>query len=169
MPTLSVDGLDFEFEDTWTVGKFDDWTFYRKQFSRMWNGIKSIDLLAYDPHARTLWLIEVKDYRSHPRTKVISLADEVAHKVFDTFAALLPAAANATVAEEKKLARESLASKRIRVVLHLEQPAKTSTLRPRAIDPANVRQELKRLLKPIDPHVLVAESRQLGSLAWTVG
>ncbi len=168
MPTLEVDGLGFVFPEDWIASKYDDWTFYRRQFSRMWNGIKSVDLLAVDPQSKTAWIIEVKDYRLQPRTKPTGLAAEVAGKVFDTLAALLPAAVGAADATEKAMAKSCLRGKRLRVVLHLEQPAKHSALRPRAIDPANVRQELRRLLKPVDPHVLVAEKGTMGALPWTV-
>lgn len=34
--------------------------------------------------ANTLWLIEVKDYRQHHRTKTIPLIDELAAKLQDT-------------------------------------------------------------------------------------
>lgn len=167
MARFDVEGLDFDFSDGWHVGKFDDWVFYRKQFSRMWNGIKSIDLLAICP-AKTAWFIEVKDYRAHPRTKPTELADEVAQKVFDTLAALLPAKLHATEAEEKDLAHAVLKARKIRVVLHLEQPVKQSKLRPRAINPADVKQKLRQILKPIDAHPFVAEKAAMGSLEWTV-
>jgi hypothetical protein len=82
MQRLLVDGINFDFPDDWHVSKYDDWSFYRKRFTRMWRGIKSLDLLAIGPE-QTAWLIEVKDYRVHQRTKPIDIANEVAHKVFD--------------------------------------------------------------------------------------
>ena len=42
------------------------------------------------------------------------------------------------------------------------------TLFPRAIDPANVRQRLKQLIKAIDPHPLVIEMGRMNGVAWTV-
>ncbi|WP_437826262.1 hypothetical protein [Sorangium sp. So ce1153] len=167
MPTVAVDGLDFDFPSTWRASKYDDWQFYRKQFSAMRDGIKSVDLLAVDPD-RTAWLIEVKDYRAHERTKPSELDDEVARKVFDTLAAMLPAKINASDAEEAKMATAVLGARKLRVVLHLEQPRKHSTLRPRAINPADVQQALRRLLKPIDAHPVVAETGRMGSLGWRV-
>lgn len=119
--------------------------------------------------AKTAWFIEAKDYRIHQRTKPAELADEVAQKVFDTLAALLPAKLHATEAEEQALAQAVLKARKIRVVLHLEQPVKHSKLRPRAINPADVKQKLRQLLKPIDPHPFVAEKAAMGSLQWTVG
>lgn len=167
MTTIHVDGLNFHFPKKWVASKYDEWSFYRNQFFKMWNGIKSLDLLAFDPE-KTGWLIEVKDYRQHQRTKVIDLADEVAQKVFDTLAALPPARLNATDAVEQKMAEKMLAAKKYRIVLHLEQPLKHSKLRPRAINPADVQQKLKQLLKPIDAHPFVAEIAAMGTLEWTV-
>jgi len=120
-----------------------------------------------DP-AKNTWFIEVKDYRAHHRTKPSSVGDEVAHKVFDTLAALLPARVNGDVAAETNLAALALTATKLRVVLHLEQPAQHSRLFPRAIDPANVLLELRRLLKPIDAHPIIAEIRNMGALAWRV-
>jgi hypothetical protein len=167
MQQFLVDGINFEFPDDWHVSKYDEWSFYRNSFTRMWSGIKSLDLLAIGP-GKTVWLIEVKDYRVHQRTKPIDIADEVAHKVFDTLAALLPAKVNADDATEKSIAHEISKVTRFRVILHLEQPAKRSKLFPRAIDPANVRQKLCQLLKPIDAHPVVAESTRMGTLEWRV-
>jgi hypothetical protein len=167
MPTLLVDGLSFDFPASWEASKYDDWSVYRHQFSRMWNGIKAVDLLAVDPD-KTAWFIEVKDYRMHPRTKPSELSNEVAHKVFDTLAAMLPAKVNAYDVEEMRLATAVLGAKKLRVVLHLEQPAKHSALRPRGINPLDVQQALRLVLKPIDAHPFVAETSQMGSLVWSV-
>ena len=134
MPTLQVEDLAFAFPDLWETSKYDDWSFYRNQFARMWSGIKALDLLAVDPD-QTVWLIEVKDYRKHARTKLSDLGDEVARKVFDTLAAMLPAKLCANDSHELQMAKAVLGAKRLRVVLHLEQPSKHSTLRPRAINP----------------------------------
>ncbi|MEO5338378.1 MAG: hypothetical protein H7841_16035 [Magnetospirillum sp. WYHS-4] len=92
---FKVDGLMFSFDGDWHVGKYDEWSFYGSQFSRMRNGIKAVDLLAVSPDG-TAFFIEVKDYRRHRRTKPSDIGDEVAQKVFDTLAALLPAWVNGT-------------------------------------------------------------------------
>ena len=167
MPTLDVDGLAFNFPAAWQVSKYDEWAFYRNQSSKMWNGIKSLDALALDPQG-TAWLIEVKDYRVHQRTKPSELGGEVAHKVFDTLAALLPAKIYASDPQEKEMAKAIVGANKLRVILHLEQPVKSSTLRPRAISPADVQQKLRQLLKPVDAHPFVAEMNRMGSLAWSV-
>lgn len=92
------DTLVFIFPDDWKIAKCDGWVFYRKQFCRVRNdpkyGMTCVDLLALDPK-KTLWLIEVKDYRQHRRTKEIPLWNEIRNKVVDTLSMLLPAACNA--------------------------------------------------------------------------
>jgi len=168
MQRHNVDGLNFDFPDDWQVSKYDDWSFYRKRFARMWNGIKSLDLLAIDTD-KTTWLIEVKDYRTNSRTKPSDLGEEVAHKVFDTLSAIIPAKINATHSDEKQFARAVSASRKLRVVLHLEQPEKHSKLRPRAINPADVQQKMRQFLKPVDAHPLVVDMKSMRGLEWHVG
>ena len=166
MTNIEVDGLTFTFPDSWKVSKYDDWAFYRNQFSKIRNGIKAVDLLAIEN--QVTWLIEVKDYRTSRREKTVDLCEEVAQKVFCTLAAMLPAKVNASVTEERDFAGEVMKATKLRVVLHLEQPLKHSTLFPRAFNPANVQLELRRLIKSIDPHPKVVESTQMQGLAWTV-
>ena len=167
MSRHDVDGLSFDFPDDWQAGRYDDWSFYRNQFARMWNGIKAIDLLAVDPQ-RTAWLIEVKDYRIHQRTKPSELAEEMARKVFDTLAAILPAKLHAPDRQEQSLAKAVAGARAMRVVLHLEQPAKQSKLRPVAINPADVKQKIRQLLKPIDAHPMVVDMTAMDLLGWSV-
>jgi hypothetical protein len=93
------------------------------------------------------------------------MADEIALKVRDSLAA---AAANANDNMERESAVFALACRRFRVVLHLEQPKKRSKLFPRAIDPADVFQRLKQLIKAIDPHPLVVEMGRLHGVPWSV-
>jgi hypothetical protein len=167
VPVITEDKLTFKFPSTWKAIKYDDWSFYLNQFQKVCGGAKAVDILAIAPD-KCLWAIEVKDYRQHIRTKVVELADEVACKARDTLAGLFAAHVNANDVDEKRFAGEALASGRIRVVLHLEQPSKQSKLFPRAIDPANVKQKLKGLLKAIDPHPDVLEMGRMGTVAWKV-
>ncbi len=81
---------------------------------------------------------------------------------------MVAAKANANDPGEKAMAKAALRCPRLRVVLHLEQPAQHSKLFPRAIDPANVLQRLKQLIKPIDPHPLVLEMSRMNGVAWSV-
>ncbi|EGV20694.1 hypothetical protein [Thiocapsa marina] len=168
MQRLEIDGLTFDFPDGWRVGRYDNWRFYRNHFGKMWHGIKALDALAVETESsRTAWLIEVKDYRSHDRTKPSALSEEVARKLFDTLSAILPAKLNAAEPDEKRLAQAVCGARRLRVILHLEQPTKRSRLRPHAINPADVQQQLRRLIKPIDAHPRVV-SRQTAGLPWQV-
>ena len=167
MPSITEGALTFHFPDGWQATKFDTWSFYRNQFQRVCGGTKAIDILAIDSDSR-LWAIEVKDYREHPRAKTIDLADEVARKVCDSLAALVAASVNANDTDEKELSRAALACNRIRVVLHLEQPKHHSKLFPRVYNLANVTQNLKQLIKAIDPHPRVMETGSLGNPGWSV-
>lgn len=164
---LEVDGLTFEFPAGWQASRYDQWSFYLRRWSRMRNDIKAVDLLIVAPDG-TVWFVEAKDYRRHARTMPLDLVEEVARKVFDTLAALLPAAVNGDDSSEKKLASAVLRAKKVRVVLHLEQPTKHSKLFPRAFDPANVQQRLRQGLKAIDAHPVVAEKVRMRGLPWTV-
>lgn len=167
MPSITEGQLTFQFPDHWKVSKFDDWSFHRNQFQNVCGGAKAVDLLAVEARI-CFWHIEVKDYRLHRRTKTIDLADEVAFKVRDSLAALVAARANANDRAERDLANAALRCRSLRVALHLEQPATQSKLFPRAINPAAVQQRLKQLIKAIDPHPLVLETRRLGGAAWSV-
>lgn len=168
MPPIEVGRLKFDFPAGWRAAKVDDWSFYRNQFIRISDGTKAIDLLAIDAAGGCAWNIEVKDYRKHRRTKAIDIAEEVADKVRCSLAAIYATAVNANDSIEKSVARAALKCVRLRVVLHLEQPAKHSTLFPRAIKPEDVTQRLRQLVKAIDPHPLVVELNQTGGVAWTV-
>jgi hypothetical protein len=163
--TIDVDGLTFEFPDDWLVTRYDEWAFYRNQFAACGRGNKGVDLLALEPRTMTLWLLEVKDYRRHRREKDIPLWDEVALKARDTLAGLVAAGING-VDDERTTARRVLQAQKMRVVCHLEQPEKPSKLFPRPFNPADVRQKLRQLLKPIDAHVLVVDAQNLRTLPW---
>lgn len=165
MPAIDVDGITFTFPSDWVFSKYDEWTCY-KAYASARSGTKAVDLLAIDPD-RTAWLIEVKDYRAHRRTKPTELSDEVAQKVHDTLAAVLAARTNASVVDEKQMARKVATAKRLRVVLHLEQPAKHSKLFPRVINPATLKLKLRTLLKPVDAHPAVVEMADLRGVGWT--
>jgi hypothetical protein len=151
MKTISEGDLVFHFPENWEASKYDDWAYYRKQFQKTADS-KAVDILAFDPRARgTLWMIEIKDYRQHPRTKNISLWDEVTQKVRDTLAGLLAASIRACH-DEIRFAKQCCRAQNVRVVLHLEQPVKTSKLFPRTFNPADLQLKLKSLIKAVDAH-----------------
>lgn len=166
MSALDIDGINFDFPDDWRASKYDEWQFYRR-YSKSRPGIKAVDLVIVDPD-RTAWLVEVKDYRRHRRTKVIDLAEEIALKVHDTLAGLVSAQFNANNSDERTLSKLLVRARNLRIVLHLEQPAKHSKLFPRAIDATKVQQKLRILVKPIDPRALVVESANMRGVAWIV-
>lgn len=170
MQKIDEGKLSFLFPDNTLVGKYDDWSFYRNQFNSAFGGTKAIDLIHVDGSNQT-WFIEIKDYRSHRRTKVVEMGNEIAFKVRDTLAGLIAAKCYANDSDEKNIAHKVLKTNRIRVVLHLEQPQTSSKLFPRAVDPSNLLLKLKQLLKPVDAHPRVVDKKNLddwGDMNWTV-
>ena len=168
MIAITEGRLRFAFPAGWTAAKFDSWSYYRNGFQSVCGGSKAVDIVAIEPHSACLWQIEVKDYRRHARTKAVGLAEEVVEKARDTLAALAAARFNANDAGEKTMADAALRCRRLRLVLHLEQPARHSKLFPRAINPAAIQMRLRQLAKPIDPHPQVYETMQMQGCPWTV-
>ena len=167
MTEIQEGDLKFRFPDHCMVGKYDEWSFYRNQFNSIAGGSKAVDILCVSDDVA--WLIEIKDYRRHPRTKLIDIVDELARKVRDTLAGLAAASANASNHEEQALARRALQKRRWRVVLHLEQPTTPSRLWPRPFDPANVWSKVRKKVKAIGAHpkVLYMETKR-PNVPWTV-
>jgi hypothetical protein len=167
--TIIEKKLRFTFPADCLVTKYDEWSYYRKQYQRTCDSSKAVDMVCITPHPQTLWLVEVKDYRIYRRTKVIDLGDEVAFKVRDTLAGLFAARVNANDDAERQFAGRAAQTEKIRIVLHLEQPLKHSKLFPRAIHPANIVQKLKQRLKAVDPHPKLVDHRTMTpDIIWTV-
>lgn len=190
MPGIIVERLKFEFPNNWEAEKVDDWSFSRKQFQTLGQGVrlacggckkqlrcaecdaqfvtgnKVVDIVAL--RGSVAWLIEVKDYRRNPREKSIQLSDEVAIKVRDSLALLVAAAANANDAGQKTFARRAVGCESLRVILHLEQIDKPSKLFPRDFRPRDVEGKIRRLVKCIDPHAVVADTNDMRRLEWSV-
>ena len=156
---IQEDRLTLTFPPGALASKYDEWSHYRNQFNSAFGGTKAVDCVY--AAADTAWLIELKDYRIHPRTKAIDLPLEVATKVRDTLAGLVSAGLNANDADERHMAKTLLQKPKFRVVFHLEVPAKQSRLRPSSIDPIAVQQKLKQLIRSIDPHPVVVNQRAL--------
>jgi hypothetical protein len=132
MPRLSEGKLACDFPQGWTVSQYDQWAFYRNQFQNCCAGNKGMDFLGFDPQDATLWLVELKDFRRYARTKGISLWEEVAIKTRDTLAGLF--AANVEIGHhDHAFARLSVTARKLRVVLHLEQPTAHSKLFPESM------------------------------------
>lgn len=168
MPSITEGNLTFDFAAGWEVSKLDAWSYYRNQFQSTCNGTKAVDILALVPDLGCMWCIEIKDYRRQRRTKTLHVAEEAAYKVRDSLALLAAARARANDAGEKGTAGRALQARDIRIVLHLEQPAKSSKLFPRTIDLANVQQRLRQLVRAIDPHARACEMSRMTGCAWTV-
>lgn len=166
MPSLTEGKLRFDFPEGWEVTPYDNWAFYKNQFKDCCGGNKAVDFLAYDPKQDQLWLIEVKDYRRHPRTKSIHVWDEMAKKARDTLAGLVAAKANASD-PDKPWATVALKKTKLRFVLHIEQPTQHSKLFPRALDPAKLQEKIRQLIKPIDAHPMVTELNKMAKVQWS--
>jgi hypothetical protein len=166
-PVLIEGALTFTFPPQSTASKYDDWAHYRNQFQTTCGGSKAVDMVYTD--GQMTWIIEVKDFRQHQRVKQIDLSDEIALKVRDTLAGLVSAKFHANDPDEKRCATAILRSKKIRVVCHIEQPAKHSRLFPRAIEPDNLALKLRTLIKAIDPHPAVVDRHSLhADMPWNV-
>lgn len=164
---IKEDRLTLTFPPGAQASKYDEWSHYRNQFNSAFGGTKAVDCVY--AAADTAWLIELKDYRIHPRTKAIDLPLEVAIKVRDTLAGLVSAGINANDVDERRMARTLLQKPKFRVVLHLEVPAKHSRLRPTPIDRVAVQQKLKQLIRSVDPHPVVVNQRSLKpEMDWVV-
>lgn len=127
-----------------------------------------MDFIGWEPNERTLWLLEVKDYTTNRREKSLNIDDEIATKVRDTLAFLLGASAMAAPdsAKTDAFATSCLPPKKIRVVLHLEQPCKPSKLFPRIKNIADMTQLLRRKLRCIDAHPKVVSLIHPATLPW---
>ena len=168
MTTITEGALTFSFPAGCQASKYDDWSFYSNQFQPVANGCKAIDILCVEGNVS--WLIEVKDYRWHPRTKAIDIAGELATKVRDTLAGLASAAKGANEADERQYAHQSLAKRQWRVVLHLEQSTTSRRLRPKPIDTATLLLKLRtKKLKAVDAHPVICDRNNLPHvIPWTV-
>lgn len=166
--------LTFKFPDDWPVCRPGGTSFYRRHFQSFCGGSREIDFLAYQPEAKTLWCIEVKDYRANPRTKQKDLADEVAEKIRDVMA-MLPLGGirdNAVSEPGQMQVREFWRCMRkmivIRVILHCEIQASPSKLFPEVKDVANLQTKISQKLRCVDPHALFTSCRRAHSLPWIV-
>ena len=169
MTEIAEGDLTFTFPDHCSAGKYDEWSFYRNQFRSVAGGSKGVDMLCVSDD--TAWLIEIKDYRQHPRANPLDIDDELAAKVRDTLAGLAAASANANCREERTLARRAVQRRRWRVVFHLEQPSVRSRLRPRPFDVANVQMKFRRKVKAIDARALILDrddANHRDGIPWTV-
>lgn len=167
MTTICEGNLEHRFPADWTASKYDEWPYYRNHFERGFGGCKAVDFVAQDPQDR-LWLVELKDYRVYPRTKPSEIAAEVAVKVRDSLAGIFAAAKWHSDHLRAQDARRHLGAKKIRVVLHLEQPQRDSKMFPQVGELSKIQQQLKQLVKSVDPHPLVINLRSPQGLPWSM-
>lgn len=163
MTDIQEGGLRFSFANHCEAAKYDNWDFYRQQFQSVAGGSRAVDILCVAQDVS--WLIEIKDYRQHQRSKPSNLGDEVATKVRDTLAGLTAASANAIDKSEQGLAERALTKRKWRVALHLEQQSRHLQV----VSPANVLKKLRMTLKAIDTQPIVVSLRKPNSdTPWTV-
>ena len=147
--------LTFSFQSDCQASKYDEWSFYRKQFQSVAGGSKGIDILCVDRD--TSWLIEIKDYREYYRSKTTDISNEIANKVRDTLAGLAAAAKMANDANQRELAQKALATSRWKVVLHLEQSAEHRLRQKEPIDRKRLLFKLQTELKAIDARPIICD------------
>lgn len=151
--TLVEGGFTFHFVDVEFAEKYDNWKHYRNKYNSACGSSKAVDFLVLKNDQ--IWLIEVKDFRAHTRTKQIDLCDEICLKVRDTMAGIVSANFLAQDQEEKNASRKALTRKKLRVALFLEQPEKPTKLHPKSVDLANLKMKLRQSLKFADPHPIL--------------
>jgi len=173
MTDITEGALTFRFTDGCQASQYDNWSFYKNQFQSVTSDpTKAVDILCVK--GNTSWLIEIKDYRQHPRKKLIDIADEMAIKVRDTLAGLAAPAKVANDVDQQNLARRALKTSRWRVVLHLEQSTTAQKIERNFINVANLFHKKfkskKRLLKATDAHPILCDQHtiQHHDIPWTV-
>lgn len=149
--TVNIDGMTLTMPDGWWVWKYDDSVFHRNQFQGFADGSKAVDAVAWGADG-ALWLIELKDYRQHRRTKPSSVFSEMASKVRSTLAGLSVARLRANDSTEKTRAQQTLNCTQIRIALQVAQSVKPSRLFPQVLDPMDALLQLKRAVGVVDPH-----------------
>lgn len=164
---MEVDGIRFVFPAHWQVCKWDDEAFHRR-FQRVGGGSKACDIVALPPDGNEVWLIEVKDYRNHRRTKSADLFDEVGCKVRDTLAALWAAQRNAATDAERDMAQRARRRHTVRVAFHYEPFRSASRLAPKPKKQvADALDKLRQKVHAIDPHAVIVRTGAMAGVAWT--
>ena len=156
MKKLREGSIEYVFDDSWTVSKYDEWPFYRNHFVNAFGGTRAIDVVAQDP-TDTLWLVEIKDYSSHPRTKPFDLCHEISMKVRDSLAGFVAAAKWHSHHPHLVDAQKHLSAKKLRVVLHLEMPSHPSRLFACGIDSHDLWHRIHQSVKSVDPHPIIVD------------
>ena len=168
--TIITEGqLIFEFDSALSTIKYDVSSYYMKHFqNKCHTENKAVDIIAYDKEF--VWLIEIKDFRNHGRSKEQSLCEELSQKIRDTLAGLFGAKFyRSHSGDEKLFFKGILVCQRIYFVLHMEldhNPSKCKQI----YDPADIKQKLKSTLKAINPGILIInkDDQQSYKIPWSV-
>ena len=165
--------ISFDFPNGWLIARPGESPYYSRHFQRFGSGgqgVKEADFVAWDPAEKTVWLMEVKDYRLHPRTKIHDLADEVVEKARDTLALLRAAQSQDRNQPDaiRDVAAESAPATSIRIVIHCALPARPSKLFPGIKDAANLQTKLRERVYAVDPRALVTGGPKAARVPWSV-
>ena len=164
MTTIPEGTLTFFFPDGCEASKYDKWAFYQERFQSVAGGSKAADFICLADGVA--WLIEVKDYRQHPRTKPSNLGYEVAVKIRDALSGLATAYANADDGAEKDFAHRANG--------RVESRAASGTARwrhaasPESDQPGLVSLRLRQKLKAVDPNPVVMNKGVPANVPWSV-
>ncbi|MBK5941506.1 hypothetical protein [Halochromatium roseum] len=116
MPGVTVDRFRFNLPTGWAWLEYDKCTYYREHFNDLASS-KAVDLLVLSSERAELWMVEIKDYRRHRRTKPGSLFTEVSCKVRDTLAGLAAGRLVANDPISRDFAVDAMQACRLRVAL----------------------------------------------------
>lgn len=169
MTSLTVGLLQFDFPLGWRAEKYDETTHYIRHVQNLADS-KAVDIVALSPAPNvSIWLIEVKDYRAHPRAKDLEFFEEIARKVRDTLAGLLLARQRPQAGTLHTLSRALNHDINVRVAVHLEQTRKPSKLRPAVTDRDNHRRKLRQVLRAVDTKAEICERSAMPfAVGWDV-
>lgn len=152
--------IEFTFPLGWKVRKYDTSQHYLASHQKMRvdateQGPKACDMVAINPDAKEVWLIEVKDFRNTGGTKpdIQALIYEITHKVRDSLVGMSGMARRSPSRDEVAFAVEFFkvlgAKGKLKVCAHLEIP----TTRRLEVPQSRIRDELrleKRLGSVVD-------------------
>lgn len=159
--------LKFTFQNVDFVEKYDEWSHYKNKFKNACGGSKAVDFVVVQ--GKSLWLIEVKNYRQSDKTespKLEKLSKKIALKVKHTLAGLAHAALIAEDHHEKNSARHALACSSMQIVLHIEQPDHVTKLYPQIIDESNIFLSLKQAMGTIvDSNLKIISKKSVNRLS----
>jgi len=158
---LEKDGVRLTFPEGWEAIEGDkDNGFHKKNAAKTRENLRSVDIVAYDSNARTLWLIEIKDHTRHKRVDDRPLHMVLAEKAIDTMGSL-HAAAKTTISESTDVlsARKFVSQSEKGHFIYIGmEPAHTSRLWGTGIDKSDLGLALRQRIRCIDAHPRVANT-----------